>query len=126
MSTNIALDHLIEAMDAWLKEHKDKLPEDFATKLILEALKLVMKSNVFSSGNTWWKQLIETTMGMPCACIVAMLYFGLFKRHYFLQKYKPWLLCYCRFIDNVFAIWLKNGNIRESKQAFAQLKKDIG
>eukprot|EP00957_Ditylum_brightwellii_P017457 1314275-Ditylum_brightwellii.AAC.1 len=45
MYTNINLDHLLEAIDAWLKEHKDKLPEDFPTKLIMEALKLVMKSN---------------------------------------------------------------------------------
>ena len=81
MYTNIDLDHLLEAMDAWLKEHKDELPDSFPTKLIMEALKLVMKSNVFSFGNTWWKQLIGTAMGMPCACIIAMLYFGLFERH---------------------------------------------
>jgi hypothetical protein len=125
MYTNIDLDHLLEAMDAWLKEHKDELLEGFPTKLIMEALKLVMKSNVFSFDNTWWKQLIGTAMGTPCACIIAMLYFGLFKRHYLLQKYKTWLLCYCRVSDNVFAIRLTNGNIRESEQAFAQFKKDI-
>eukprot|EP00957_Ditylum_brightwellii_P072788 5532055-Ditylum_brightwellii.AAC.1 len=100
MYTSIDLDHLLEAMDAWLKEHKDKLPKDFPTKLSMEALRLVMKSNVFSSRSTWWKQLIRTAMGMPCTCIIAMLYFGLFERHYLLQKYKPWLLCYCQFLDD--------------------------
>eukprot|EP00957_Ditylum_brightwellii_P031133 2358970-Ditylum_brightwellii.AAC.1 len=86
MFTNINLDHLLEAIGAWLKEHKDKLPKDFPTKLIMEALKLVTKSNVFSFGNTWWKQLIGTEMGMPCACIIAMLYFGLFERLHLLQN----------------------------------------
>eukprot|EP00957_Ditylum_brightwellii_P152491 11607403-Ditylum_brightwellii.AAC.1 len=53
MYTNIDLERLLEAMDAWLKEHKEKLPKAFLTKLIMEALKLVMKFNVFSFGNTW-------------------------------------------------------------------------
>eukprot|EP00957_Ditylum_brightwellii_P024717 1867542-Ditylum_brightwellii.AAC.1 len=78
MYTNIDLDHLLEAMDAWLKEHKDELPKGFPTKLIMEALELVMKSNVFSFSNTWWKQLIGTAMGTLCAYSLSMpLLFGL-------------------------------------------------
>eukprot|EP00957_Ditylum_brightwellii_P164933 12557819-Ditylum_brightwellii.AAC.1 len=46
--TNINIDHLLEAMDAWLKEHKDELPNQLPTELIMEAFRLVMKSNDFS------------------------------------------------------------------------------
>eukprot|EP00957_Ditylum_brightwellii_P038038 2876957-Ditylum_brightwellii.AAC.1 len=66
MYNNSDLDHLLEAMDAWLMEHKNKLPKDFSTELIMEALRLVMKSNVFSSGDTCWRQLIGTAIGTPC------------------------------------------------------------
>eukprot|EP00957_Ditylum_brightwellii_P049955 3786536-Ditylum_brightwellii.AAC.1 len=112
-------------MEAWLKAHANKLPDEFPTELILKALKLVMKSNVFSFGNTWWLQLIGVVMGTPCACIIAMLYFGLFERHFLLQKYKPWLLEYMQFIDDVLGIWKTNGDIRASNRAFQSLKEDI-
>eukprot|EP00957_Ditylum_brightwellii_P123835 9439916-Ditylum_brightwellii.AAC.1 len=112
-------------MEAWLKAHANELPGKFPTELILKALKLVMKSNVFSFGNTWLLQLIEVAMGMPYAYIIAMLYFGLFEHHFLLKKYKPWLLEYRRFIDNVLGIWKTNGDIIASNRAFQSLKEDI-
>eukprot|EP00957_Ditylum_brightwellii_P081610 6208536-Ditylum_brightwellii.AAC.1 len=86
MYTKINIDYPLEAMDTWLKEHKEKIPKQFPTKLILEALRLVMQSNVFSSGNTWWNQLIGIVMGTPRACIINVLYFCLFKRHFLVNK----------------------------------------
>eukprot|EP00957_Ditylum_brightwellii_P073947 5619252-Ditylum_brightwellii.AAC.1 len=112
-------------MEAWLKAYANELPDKFPTELILKALKLDMKSNMFSFGNTWWLQLIGVTMGTPCACIIAMLYYGLFECHFLLQKYKAWLLEYRHFINNILGIWKTNGDIIASYRAFQSLKEDM-
>eukprot|EP00957_Ditylum_brightwellii_P057243 4337425-Ditylum_brightwellii.AAC.1 len=112
-------------MEAWLKAHANKLPDEFPTELILKALKLVMRSNMFSFGNTWWLQFIGVVMDTPCACIIGMLYFGLFEHHFLLQKYKHWLLEYICFIDNVLTIWKTNRDTTASVRAFQSLKEDI-
>eukprot|EP00957_Ditylum_brightwellii_P174167 13260072-Ditylum_brightwellii.AAC.2 len=70
MYINIDVDHYITTTETWLRAHKDKLPDDFPTELIIKALTsltLVMKSNVFSFRDTWWVQLIGVAMGSPCA-----------------------------------------------------------
>eukprot|EP00957_Ditylum_brightwellii_P171507 13056631-Ditylum_brightwellii.AAC.1 len=112
-------------MEEWLKAYANKLPDKFPAELILKVLNLVMKSNVFSVGNTWWLQLIGVAMVTPCACIIAMLYYGPFERHFLLQKYKPWLLEYRCFINNALGIWKTNGDITASNRVFQCLKEDI-
>eukprot|EP00957_Ditylum_brightwellii_P068341 5187905-Ditylum_brightwellii.AAC.1 len=84
-------------MEAWLKVHANKLPDKFPTELILKALKLVMKSNMFYFENTRWLQLIGVAMGTPCAC----------------------------FINNVLGIWKTNGDITASDRASQSLKEDM-
>eukprot|EP00957_Ditylum_brightwellii_P069010 5238595-Ditylum_brightwellii.AAC.1 len=61
-------------MEAWLQDHQNELPDDVPTELITKALALVMKSNVFSFGDTWCVQLIRVAMGTPCPCIITVLW----------------------------------------------------
>eukprot|EP00957_Ditylum_brightwellii_P182583 13907704-Ditylum_brightwellii.AAC.1 len=81
-------------MEAWLKANVNNLPDKLPVELIMKALNLVMKFNVFSFGDIWWLQLVGVAMGTPCACIIVMLHYGLFECHFLLQKYKPWFLEY--------------------------------
>eukprot|EP00957_Ditylum_brightwellii_P211392 15366124-Ditylum_brightwellii.AAC.1 len=125
MYSNIDVDHCITAMEEWPQDHKDEFSNDFPTELIIKSPILVMKSNVFSFGDTWWVQLIGVAMGTPCACIITMLYFGLFKHQFLLLKYKKWLCKYRRFIDDVLTVWKLNNDINASLQAFENFKQDI-
>ena len=64
-----------------------------------------MKNNVFQFGSTWWKQIVGTAMGTPCACIYATIFFAYFERKFIIPKYKQNLILYKRQIDDIFAIW---------------------
>eukprot|EP00957_Ditylum_brightwellii_P206267 15347619-Ditylum_brightwellii.AAC.1 len=102
MYTNIDVDHCLTAMDAWLKAHTNELPDKLLVELIMKALKLVMKSNVFLFGDTWWLQLLGVARGTPCACIIA--------------------IC---FINDIIRIWKTIGDVTASDRAFESLKQDI-
>ena len=49
--TNINTDHAIETLRKWFKQHKNDLPNDFNTELILKGIERLMKHNVFTFGN---------------------------------------------------------------------------
>jgi hypothetical protein len=125
MYTNINIEHCLKAMALWLNRFQDELPPNFPSKLILEALELVLTNNVFTFGNTFWLQITGTAMGTPCACILAMLYFGLFERLRLLMRYKGYLLFFKRFIDDIFAIWDLTSNPVESKKVFAYFQQEL-
>ncbi len=47
--------------------------------MLIAGLENIMHWNIFQFGNTHWKQLSDTAMGTPLACIYAMLYFAIHK-----------------------------------------------
>jgi hypothetical protein len=66
---------------------------------LVTALRLVMKNNVFTFGDTTWKQAIGTAMGTPPAPPYATLYFAIHK-DVFLNEFGTDLIFYKRFIDD--------------------------
>jgi len=138
MYTNIDIDHLLWVVDDWLRLHDSKLPPLFPVATILEALKLVMKHNIFHFGDTWWMQKIGTAMGTPCACIIATIYFAHYEKFTLLPKYNSHLQHYFRFIDDGFGIWTPPtdpdspidpnssfSKINDSNNIFEEFKKDL-
>ena len=138
MYTNIDIDHLLWVVDDWLRLHDSKLPPLFPVATILEALKLVMKHNIFHFGDTWWMQKIGTAMGTPCACIIATIYFAHYEKFTLLPKYNSHLQHYFRFIDDGFGIWTPPtdpvspidpnssfSEINDSNNIFEEFKKDL-
>ena len=95
-----------------LNEFKSELSatEEEQIDLICELTKLVMTTNVFQFGSSWWIQLIRTAMGTPCACIYATIFFAYFERTRIMHKYQNNLLFYRRQIDNIFGIWIPDKN----------------
>ena len=86
--------------------YQHELPPNSPPKeFIIQLLELVIKYNIFKFGNTWWRQLIGTTMGTPCACAYAMLFFGLIERTEILPKYENRLKLYVRQIDDILILW---------------------
>ena len=117
MYTNIDTNHGIQALKEWLSRHNNELPKGFPTTMVLRAVELVMKNNIFQFDNTFWHQLTGTAMGTPVACTYATIYFANHEETTFLPKFQllptptptpahnsP-LLLYGRLIDDTCQIW---------------------
>ena len=106
MYTNISTTDGIATIRKYLDEFANELPHTLPpTDLICSLLEVVMTTNIFQFGNTWWKQIDGTAMGTPCACIYSTLYFGYYERKILQPKYKDNLLFYKRQIDDILIIW---------------------
>ena len=105
MYTNITTDHGIETMEHFFEMFKEKLPKDFPAELILLALHLVMKNNIFELGSSHFKQLDGTAMGTPTANMYATIYYAVHEILRLMKKYERHLLFYCRYIDNRCILW---------------------
>jgi hypothetical protein len=101
MYTNIPTDRALLFIGQYLR--RERFP-DIPVEALMEALQLVMKNNIFTFGDTTWKQLTGTAMGTPPAPPWATLYYALHEND-FLPRFEDNLLLYRRFIDDVFGIW---------------------
>jgi hypothetical protein len=106
MYTNIDSNIGINSTKNFLYKNINNIPTDFPIYLFLETLTLVMENNIFSFSNTYWQQLTGTAMGTPVACSYATITYGQHKNPKILTTFKPFLLYYRRYIDDIFGIWL--------------------
>ncbi|KAL7520013.1 hypothetical protein ACHAWF_000257 [Thalassiosira exigua] len=83
---------------------------------------LVMKNNIFEWGDMYFLQLLGTVMGTSAACMWATIYYAVHEMRLLIPKYTNNLLIFLRFIDDMFGIWLDNGDTTTSP-AF---KRDVG
>ena len=125
MYTNIDVNHSIAILHAWFHEFHNKLLPDIPTNLILTALEIVMKNNIFTFGDTHWLQLKGTAMGTPCACMIASIYFAYHEHTLILPKYKKQILFYKQFIDDVFYLWNKEIPTNSVSPTFEDFKTDM-
>jgi hypothetical protein len=63
-----------------------------------------MGNYVFSFADTFWLQLAGTAMGTPVAYSYAMISFGHHVNTNILQEFRPNLLYYRRYIDDILGI----------------------
>ena len=103
---------------------KNSITNYLPKHLILTALDIVMKNNIFTFGDTDWLQLKGTAMGTPCACMVASLYFAYHERKVILEKYKNQIIFYKRFIDDVFCLWNET-NQQTNTQSFTNFQNNM-
>jgi hypothetical protein len=120
MYTNIDPEEGIETVRSYLSTYNKEIKEQVDVSYICDLLYLVMNNNIFKFGNTWWKQLVGTAMGTPCACIYATLFFGWFERQFILTKYKNNLLFYKRQIDDIFGVWVEDSRYPDRWEEFKQ------
>jgi len=123
MYNNIEPEHGIEVMRRWIDEYGDELPKDFPRDFFLDVLTLVLKNNVFQSGDTFWLQTKGTAMGTSTACKYATLYFAYYERTHLWPKYSTYLGYYRRFIDDVFGAW--NTRAPDSARMWREFRHDL-
>ena len=76
MYTNINNDLGKEAINYWLEKDPDSLPRNIFKEFILEALGIVLESNVFFFDTRYYLQIKDTAMGTKLAPTYATLVMG--------------------------------------------------
>ena len=107
MYTNIDTDHALEKIGEYVRTASiTNLLNTKSIKpdVLLEALTIIMRNNVFKFGDTYWYQKTGTAMGTPPAPPYATLYFALHEKE--VIKNFPRLVFYRRLIDDGFGAWM--------------------
>jgi len=105
MYTNIPTNFALQVIRRYLQTHRHKFP-DLPINAVVSGLSIIMKSNYFKFGDTFWKQLKGTAMGTPPAPPYATIFYGALEEKILQEdRFQPNLVFYKRFIDDVFGIW---------------------
>ena len=126
MYTNICTDHALDVIGTWLDSLGPNLPQNFPLQAVKDAMVLVMKSNLFQWGDTYFLQLLGTAMGTSAACMWATIYFAVHENTTLLPKYQRNLLVYRRFIDDIFGIWIPDASNPSAWTSFQNDTNNFG
>jgi hypothetical protein len=103
MYTNIPTAKALSFISNHIRETAQEF-QDIPAEALVEALGIVMRSNVFTFGDVTYKQVHSTAMGTPPAPMRANLYMSI-NEYTFLQPFDTKLTFYKRFIDDVLGLW---------------------
>ncbi|EJK64966.1 hypothetical protein THAOC_14242 [Thalassiosira oceanica] len=104
-----------------LLETNHELPDEYPTKLVIEAVSLVMRNNIFEFGDCTFKQLIGSAMGTPVAVQTATIYYAYHEITVLIPKYGRHLQYYGRFINDATGAW----NDLDDPEAFGRICEDV-
>ena len=121
MYTNIDTTHALEVFTWFFNHHPLCLPIRGRAKMILEALELLMRNNLFQFGDTFWKQEDGTAMGAPPAPAYATLYYSVHELD-LLHRFGKFLKFYRRYIDDAFIVWRASPDSLEDSQQWTLFK----
>ena len=74
--TNICTDHGLNVLERIMKMLVHNLLADFPLDLVMHAVTLMMRFNVFEDGDALHHQISGTVMGTPSVITYATLYYG--------------------------------------------------
>jgi hypothetical protein len=104
MYTNIPTDECLDIIQNYLASHLDEF-QHVDHHMLHRALRLVMKGNYFTFGDTYWWQRNGAAMGAPPCPAWATLYFAAHEDNC-CDLFNDEVICYKRYIDDVIGIWL--------------------
>ena len=99
--------HTIAVISSWIDSLSGSLSSEFSDNTVKDAMRLVMKNNIFKWGNLHFLQLlVGTPMGSLTACMWATAYYGVHKTVTLIPGYSTSLILYVQYIDDIFGIWI--------------------
>ena len=120
MYTNIPTEPALEVVGLYLRAHcNSKLAE-----ALIDALTIVMKNNIVQFGDTFWKQISGTAMGISPAPPWAILFFAIHEL-YFVEKWKESLIFWKRFIDDGLGLWKLHADTATNNALWTEFQSDI-
>ena len=109
MYTNIDPEDGISTVRKYMKIYRSEVKTMVLINVIVKLLELIMGNNVFMFGETFWKQLVGTAMGTPCAINYTTIYFGWHERDKILPTFESSILVYGRLVDDIGMVWDTSG-----------------
>jgi hypothetical protein len=104
MYTNIPTDHALQLICDHIRTTAHLVPGT-PVEALCSALRIVVRCNIFTFGDTLWRQISGTAMGCPPAPPWANTFYALCES-IFLPQFQDNLALYQRFINDVFGLWL--------------------
>ena len=123
MYTNIRTPEALHEIATFILQREHRFA-GIPTNALAEALAIVMRNNVFQFGDTFWHQKTGAAMGTPPACNYATIFFACHE-HKIIRKFKPNLMLYKRYIDDIFGIWIPTGPTTEDNLRWNAFKEAI-
>ena len=123
MYTNINTMMALSIICPFLRDNERRFGHYHAATLI-RALEIVMCNNIVRFGDVYARQISGTAMGKPPAPAWATIFEGIHEIT-FLPKWDKNLLCYKRFIDDVWAIWLPDANPTTDAQLWKEFQAEV-
>ncbi|KAL7485665.1 hypothetical protein ACHAW6_011260 [Cyclotella cf. meneghiniana] len=105
MYTNIQTGPALHHISQLILREENKSFHHYNSNALISALQIVFNNNILQFGDTYWRQISGTGMGIAPAPPWATIYYAIHENS-FLPSWKTNLLFYRRFIDDVFGIWL--------------------
>ena len=110
MYNSIDTEHAITVITWQIKDLKSKgqLPEGFPLAVVISAMGIIMKNNIFEFEDMFSLQLLGTTTGTSTPVMWETLYYAYHKVHTLQTNHIHNLIYFNCYIDNIFEIWTGN------------------
>ena len=125
MYTNINTRMALREIKQFLFWNQSKLP-GMPIGAICDGLKIIMENNIFTFGDTLWKQINGAAMGQPPSPSYATISYGIHELKIVPElKRMGKLIHYFRYLDDIFGAWLPDGNTRLDLHQWNEFKTQL-
>eukprot|EP00804_Cyclotella_cryptica_P003582 CCRYP_002186-RB/>CCRYP_002186-RB protein AED:0.29 eAED:0.21 QI:0/-1/0/1/-1/0/1/0/339 len=105
MYTNIRTGPALKHISNLLRNKEGRTFHHYDAPALIEALEIVFKNNILQFGDTYWKQISGTGMGIAPTPPWAAIYIAIHENSV-LSCWTSQVLFYRRFIDDIIGIWV--------------------
>eukprot|EP00804_Cyclotella_cryptica_P008129 CCRYP_004613-RA/>CCRYP_004613-RA protein AED:0.23 eAED:0.23 QI:0/-1/0/1/-1/0/1/0/151 len=124
MYTNIRTGPALEHISRLLHTKEGITFHHYYPQALIEALEIVFQNNILHFGDTYWRQISGTGMGIAPAPPWTTLYYAIHENHILLQ-WRAYVLFYRRFIDDIIGIWICDNCPDRNHVLWTQFQHDM-
>ncbi|MEW8547697.1 MAG: reverse transcriptase domain-containing protein, partial [Candidatus Thiodiazotropha sp.] len=103
----------LEAINFWIEQFSEELPERFSKEFVIESLRFILENNTFQFNDEFFRQKKGTAMGTKVAPTYATLTIGYLEQKLYNQTasdfgptfIKEFENTWKRFLDDCFILW---------------------
>ena len=114
MYTNIKTNPALQDIRLYLRQNQHRYP-NVPLKALYYGLVLIMKYNVFTFGDSYWRQIKGTAMGAPPAPPYATVGYGTHEAK-MLPQFTANILFYKRRLDDIIGVWCPSPNTNDDHE----------